>query len=514
MLRDGLHSESRPEASASRKSAGVSSAAARAEDERSRRNSKVESVSVDAVSIPARTTSGAGGIVGRVSRSLAAKVFLLIAGLLVASCLVIYGVIAAVVPGSYDAIAEAYARSSMDGLASDIEGETVEDAFAAILSYCIDNNAFASLSIGGQTISFGFQPEGRQDPAYTFTATVEFSGGQVGRLTVVDASSSGERFGAVFVRLLPPVLAVIVVVAGAAAWLCSRMIARPVVRIEEGARRMSELNLSWRCDDARADEVGSLGRSLNDMAEKLSRTMEELREANDRLVLEAADAQTRERERRDFFAAASHELKTPIAIIESQVEGMMMGIGDFSDHDKHLPQVLEAARRMEALVKDMLALARADSAGEGRGVDRTRLDAREAVAACLGRTRPLAEANGVELVADVGEDPCLIEADAGLLAKALDNLVGNAAVHAPAGSQALVRLKAGVLTIENRSDPIARKDLARLTEPFFRADASRSAKTGGSGLGLYIAQTALDVLGFSLTLTCENGVFTATVALC
>lgn len=447
--------------------------------------------------------------VHRVASSLPAKVFLLIAALLAASCLMIYGVVAAVVPGSYDAIAEAYARESMDGLARDIAGETVDEAFSAILGYCIDNNAFASLSVDGQTIVFGYQPDGASRPAYTFTATVEFSGGQMGRLTVIDASSSGERFGAVFVRLLPPVVAVIVVVSAAGAWLCSRMIARPVVRIEEGARRMSELDLAWRVDDGRADEVGSLGRSLNEMAERLSRTMDELKEANERLALEAAGAQARERERRDFFAAASHELKTPLAIIQSQVEGMMMGIGDFADHDKHLPHVLDAARRMEALVRDMLAIARADAAVGG--VELASLDAREAVKAAVARAVPLADTRGVAFDLDLGDAPCRIETDANLLAKALDNLVGNAAVHAPVDAHVSVRLKDKALVVENPSGPIPPADLARLAEPFFRPDASRSSKTGGSGLGLYIAKTALDVAGYPLSLDCAGGVFRATV---
>ena len=453
-------------------------------------------------------------IAARVSGSLPAKAFLLVAGLLTASSIAIYLVVAAVVPGSYDSLAEAYARDSVNALASDVAGDTVDEAFSSILSYCIDNNAFASLSVGGQTIAFGTMPDDRES-AYTFTTTIELAGGARGALTVVDASSSAERFSTVFLRLFPPVLLIILAVSGAGAWLASRMIARPIVRIEEGARRMSDLDLTWRCEDARTDEVGSLGRSLNDMAEKLSATMGELEDANERLVRDAADAQARERERRDFFAAASHELKTPLAIIRSQVEGMMMGIGDFADRDKHLPHVLDAATRMEALVGDMLAIARTDAGGAGgagAGVSFAPLDAADAVSAAVDRARPLAEARGIVIDVDGSLEPCRVEADARLLAKALDNIVGNAVVHTAPGARVTVRLKGGALTVENPSDPIPPDAMARLAEPFFRADESRSAKTGGSGLGLYIAKTALDLHGFALDLACEGGTFTARVA--
>lgn len=140
----------------------------------------------------------------------------------------------------------------------------------------------------------------------------------------------------------------IVAFSAAAAWACARLVARPVVEIADVSERLSRLDMTWSCDERRADEVGVLARSMNAMAVRLEHTIGELTRANGRLRAEAEEAAHRERERRDFLAAASHELKTPLAAARAQVEGMMLGIGDFADHGAHLPRALAALDRMDA----------------------------------------------------------------------------------------------------------------------------------------------------------------------
>ncbi|WP_288920646.1 HAMP domain-containing sensor histidine kinase, partial [uncultured Bifidobacterium sp.] len=137
-----------------------------------------------------------------------------------------------------------------------------------------------------------------------------------------------------FVTLLLPMIGVIVALSAVVAWLCSRLIIRPM---QQANRRLAELN----------------GR---------------LASANDELARETRVVRAMERERRDFFMAASHELKTPVAVLHAQVEGMMMNLGDYADRDAVLPRALRTVERMQRIVGQTLAVSRmnASELGERR----------------------------------------------------------------------------------------------------------------------------------------------------
>lgn len=107
----------------------------------------------------------------------------------------------------------------------------------------------------------------------------------------------------------------------------SRYLARPIVRISSIAGRMAELDFQWKCGETRRDEIGALGRSLDEMAERLSAALAELEEANAALRGDMERARELERQRLAFFSAASHELKTPVTILKGQLSGMLDGVG-------------------------------------------------------------------------------------------------------------------------------------------------------------------------------------------
>ena len=146
----------------------------------------------------------------------------------------------------------------------------------------------------------------------------------------------------------------------------SRYLARPIVRISSIAGRMAELDFQWKCGETRRDEIGALGRSLDEMAERLSAALAELEEANAALRGDMERARELERQRLAFFSAASHELKTPVTILKGQLSGMLDGVGVYRDREKHLARSLQVAGRMEALVGELLAVSRMESDGASR----------------------------------------------------------------------------------------------------------------------------------------------------
>lgn len=438
----------------------------------------------------------------KISESITAKVFLLVFAALTASCIGLYLIVAAVFPESYGAVTAAGTQKAVDALMAQAEGVTPDELYRVAGEWAARNAAVVSVTIDGSTRAFGAEPPAGAEAAYTIATSVELADGRQAYLGITDASGTLEAIGGAFGRLFAPALALIAAVSLVVSWACSRLVARPVVVLSDISGRLARLDMTWRADERRADELGTLARSLNSMADRLMETIGGLERANAELARDAAEARSRELRRRDFFAAASHELKTPLAVARAQAEGMMLGIGDFSDHGAHLPQVIAAVERMDILVREMLEAARVDeSAGAVE-----ELDLADEVTRARTRVLSLAEGRTVDLrVSDA--EPFPVRAHRHQIELALDNVLANAALHAPAGSCVEVRLSGGVLTVENPCGPISSEDAARLFEAFFRPDPSRSADSGGTGLGLYLVKSALDALGVSCEVDAAAGTF-------
>ena len=453
--------------------------------------------------------------------------------LLFAAGLGLYAVVATAFPRSYDEALDMRADVRIAEAASELSRLSPEEGVGFLSSWCAETGSIATLSVDGRSWTFGgasevtretlVVPSAKEgdDPLLTAAAEVTFADGAVGMLVLTSPPADEAFLGEVFQALLPAVLLLVVAVSAMGAWLTSRLVARPIVEVSGISRRLAALDLTWRCPEGRRDEVGALGRNLNAMAENLARAMEDLERANARLVSEMEAVRVLEGERKAFFAAAGYELKTPLAIMRAQVEGMQLGIGDFADHDKHLPRVLGAIERMEALVHDILEASRLDAAGGGATLSREPVDVVAVVRAAVAEVEPIARERGVAISvqgegAASGDDGEPLASPVAwavpdLFAKAVGIVVGNAALHAPATSAATVRLSQGSLVVENPCEPLAPQEAAALCDPFVRVDASRAAATGGTGLGLYLAKTICSLHGFPFSVVAEGGVFRAEI---
>ncbi|MFR4875337.1 MAG: histidine kinase dimerization/phospho-acceptor domain-containing protein [Ruthenibacterium lactatiformans] len=125
------------------------------------------------------------------------------------------------------------------------------------------------------------------------------------------------------------------------------------------------MRLEWQLDEHRSDELGVLENSLNTLSRKLSATLEELQSANLQLQKDIEHQKVLEQAQQDFFSSASHELKTPITIIKGQLEGMLLGIGAYKDHEKYLARSLEVAATLETMVQEILTISRLETNPKG-----------------------------------------------------------------------------------------------------------------------------------------------------
>jgi two-component system phosphate regulon sensor histidine kinase PhoR len=226
------------------------------------------------------------------------------------------------------------------------------------------------------------------------------------------------------------------------------------------------------------------------------------------LVLhDTSDIRRLERLRQDFVANVSHELKTPLSVIKVCVETLQDGaIDDVQARGSFLDKIADQSDRLQALILDLLSLARIESGAEVFAMEE--LGVPGLVNACLERHQARAQARKQTLQAH-GAPEARVIADADALGQILDNLVDNAVKYTPEGGEITVAWQADngqvVLEVADTGIGIPQQDLQRIFERFYRVDKARSREMGGTGLGLSIVKHLAQAMRGNVTASSELG---------
>jgi signal transduction histidine kinase len=208
-----------------------------------------------------------------------------------------------------------------------------------------------------------------------------------------------------------------------------------------------------------------------------------------------------QRQRR-FLSDASHELRTPLAILQTDLENELQDTSLSTTEQEQRKSNLEEVERMGRLVSDLLLLSRFDEEGSTQQVSTTIVDLNDIVRTAVTRLEGVAKRHHVSLHYTVLSESLKIQTQSELLLHALTNILQNAiAYNVPDGTVAAsltVDENRARITITDTGIGIAKEDLAKIFERFYRTDKSRSRQTGGSGLGLSIVQSLLKRLGGSV----------------
>lgn len=254
-------------------------------------------------------------------------------------------------------------------------------------------------------------------------------------------------------------------------WQIRRTVTQPLWETTRQARLVSTLQFEEFCPDtSRGDEIGQLNRALADMAGDLHQRWDSERDLEDR--------------RQQFVAAASHDLKTPLALISGYAEAIAQDISP-EENARYLAAIEQETGRMNSLVREMLDYTRLDRTDELE--HRTTIDLAALLRSMLEEYAPLFEHRRLTVTL---ADGVRIRGDETLLRRAFGCLLENAAKYSPENACVAVTLrKSGgpLFSVENDCDPIPESDLPRLFEMFYRGDKARN-RTGGHGLGLAITQ--------------------------
>lgn len=284
-----------------------------------------------------------------------------------------------------------------------------------------------------------------------------------------------------------------IILGGIASFFLVGQLIQPLRRITQDAERIGSGGFGERLETRGNDEFAALAATLNGMLERLSQTYHLEQETSRRLQ------QTVEQQRR-FTSDASHELKTPLAVIKANT-GVMLHGKSLSEPDREsLGAIDAAAGRMGGLIRDLLVLARTD-AGRSTGQ------------ACICEVSQLIDeaiSSVPGAAAVVRFDPIVarVHASPEDLTRVFTNLIENALKHSGSNVVAVIAsVSDGTCTIQVRDEGVGidAEHLPHLFERFYRADASRTSDTGGSGLGLAICKAIVEANGGTIAVQSELG---------
>ena len=447
----------------------------------------------------------------KIKSSLFAKVFLITVIMLFCMSLLVFGMLAWLMPQTYSNKLNTILDERAQGFVSELEQVSLSDSGGLFDQFIADTeinlvelydssgdwvalptNEFDNEWEGniGQTAVSGF---GETSPVLSNHYYFSFSDcSDRYTLVVYGEAEQISELQQSFIRVFPIILLLVLAIALVISWLYSRMITKPVLEISRISEKMSDLQLDWTVDEQRTDELGTLGKSLNRLSHNLSTALSDLQNANRKLEADIEHEKELEQARTNFFSAVSHELKTPVTIIKGQLEGMLLGIGAYKDREKYLTRSLEIANTLETMVQEILTISRLETVGPDFKKDC--LDCVQIIKSYLGETEDLIA--GKDLQIDLNAPPsALIAGNKLLMEKVFSNLIGNAIKYSPQGASIHISIHAEheqiKFSVENTGAHIPEDSIPKLFDAFYRVEQSRSRKTGGSGLGLYIVQEIL-----------------------
>ena len=455
-------------------------------------------------------------MIKKIKSKLSVKVFLITSILMVACCSVTYLCIAHFAPYIYShdlAEVEELADMLSEEL-SHIPKEEVQyfiQGYNDILTKQYDDEfAFHLFQNSGNEIALSDLNEftGNKIDDYKSTDTtreyeISFADSTEAYILLLAKNTNKESQVVLALQKTLPILSVaILLVSVIAAFFYTWYMTKPIKKISKLSKQMADMDFSGLCPTNRTDEIGVLSHSLNDLSKKLAAALSELQEANQKLQADIDMERRLEKQRVEFFAAASHELKTPITIIKGQLQGMLYQVGRYKDRETYLAQSLEITDTLGKMVQELLTISRLDT--PGYTCKKSNLNLSNLIIDRITAFEDLFMQKDLTVEQSISPEIYIL-GDMQLLQKALDNLLGNAAAYSGAGNQILIKLwketETTTLTIENTGAHIPDEAISKLFEPFYRVDQSRNRQTGGTGLGLYIVKTILDLHGAKIEIT-------------
>jgi len=289
----------------------------------------------------------------------------------------------------------------------------------------------------------------------------------------------------------------VMAIAAFVSYLFSRRFTRPVLELAQIAHKMSELDFEtkFEVDSEDEDEIAVLGNSINSLSEKLERTISELKGANIELQNDIERKTQMDEVRKEFLSNVTHELKTPIALIQGYAEGLKDNINeDPESREFYCEVIIDEAMKMNKMVKKLLSLNQLEVGTAQPEIER--FDIIPLVRSVLGSTEILFQQKQATLELHAEESE-YVWADEYMMEEVFTNFISNALNHVSGRMLIEVCLKRVGdkvrLSVFNSGEAIPEEALSQVWVKFFKVDKARTREYGGSGIGLSIVKAIMEL---------------------
>ena len=277
-------------------------------------------------------------------------------------------------------------------------------------------------------------------------------------------------------------------------WFFSRRLTEPLRELADLSEKMAELNFEAKYTSGGDNEIGVLGENFNRMSEKLEETISDLKSANNRLLQDIEQKEKLEQMRTEFLGNVSHELKTPIALIQGYAEGLKEGINDDPEsREFYCDVIIDEVGKMNHMVKNLLTLNQMEFGNETLRFER--FDLTELVSGVLQSMELFAEQKQAK-VQFLQKSPVYVWADEYQVEQVIRNYVSNAFNHVSGDRVIEVKIvvegEVARTTVFNTGTPIPEEDIPHIWEKFYKVDKAHTREYGGNGIGLSIVKAAME----------------------
>ena len=434
------------------------------------------------------------------------KTFLVSIGLFAALIILVHALVYTLMPQFYLQQKEREAADNLTVLVAELRGKSTEDMRRVSQEFATAKNVNITLTIDGRDQYFqGFESINivTDSGKPVDTSVVKIADGQTvdPRSVILRQGSAVNSQGrAIAVKLLADVAPVTqaklatlqvlpytmlgsLLVALMFSYIYSRFVTRPIRQMAAVTTTMQRLEKDARYPVNSSDEIGVLGRNINELYQNLWQTIRSLEHENKRIT-------QLEKEKIAFLRAASHELKTPLAALRIMLENMPLNIGEYRNRDQYLAESVAQVDRLAAMVNDVL---RSGSVAEQALRQEKRLRIDKLITEVVDDYMLLAKTRNMAFT--VNTEPTTIRANHDMMRHVISNLVSNAVRHGDAGSVITITCDQHELAIENACKPLTKQQLQHVFDPFYRSNVATKQRANSSGIGLYIVKILLDAKG-------------------
>lgn len=286
----------------------------------------------------------------------------------------------------------------------------------------------------------------------------------------------------------------IILISGLLILLITNRITRPISELTRLSEKMSNLDFEARYESHAGNEIDVLGDNFNKMSRKLENTISELKSANNKLQKDIEDKIKIDEMRKEFLDNVSHELKTPIALIQGYAEGLNENISDDPESRAFYCEVImDEASKMNKLVKNLLTLNQLESGKDAPMMER--FDIVSLIHGVLQSMHIMIEQKEATVIFEA-QDPVYVWADEFKTEEVVTNYTSNALNHLYGERKVEIKILQEAdcvkVTVFNTGTPIPEEDLPNLWNKFYKVDKARTREYGGSGIGLSIVKAIVE----------------------